>query len=55
MAGEPTVVTSRTYKIRRGDTLAKIARKFDTSVNRIKAVNNLSGDALFPGQTLVIE
>lgn len=55
MAGEATVVTSTTYKIRRGDTLAKIARKFDTSVNRLKAANNLDGDTLFPGQTLVIQ
>jgi membrane-bound lytic murein transglycosylase D len=55
MAGETTVVSTKTYKIRRGDTLAKIARNFDTSVDRLKAANNLDGDALFPGQTLVIE
>ena len=55
MAGEATVITSTTYKIRRGDTLAKIARKFDTSVDRIRNANNLENDTLYPGQTLVIE
>jgi membrane-bound lytic murein transglycosylase D len=55
MAGEATVMTTKTYKIRRGDTLAKIARQFSTSVDRLKAANNLTSDLLHPGQTLVIQ
>ena len=47
---------SRTYRIRAGDTLFRIARRFDTSVDAILAANPEIGDAndIFAGQVIVI-
>lgn len=42
------------YKVRRGDNLSKISKKFHVSVDAIKAANNLDQNALHPGQTIVI-
>jgi len=43
------------YTVQSGDTLSEIARKFDVSVNDIKALNNLPNpDILSEGQVLVI-
>jgi len=43
-----------TYVVNPGDTLYSIARKFNTSVQNIKKINNLSSDALRVGQILKI-
>ncbi|MDX1764010.1 MAG: LysM peptidoglycan-binding domain-containing protein [bacterium] len=43
-----------TYRVRSGDTLWSIARKYNTSVKRIKRVNNLSTNHLRAGQILQI-
>ena len=45
---------SNTYKVVAGDTLWSIARKFNTSVNEIKELNNLSSNSLSIGQVLKI-
>lgn len=43
------------YKVRRGDNLSKIARRFQTSVEKIKLKNNIKNlDQLHPGQILII-
>ena len=42
----------KTYKVRRGDTLIKIAHKFGLSVNDLKRKNRLTSVAIFPGQIL---
>jgi hypothetical protein len=44
----------RTYKVQSGDSLWKIARQHDTSVQALRAANNLKSDTLNIGQTLVI-
>ncbi|HEY8003327.1 MAG TPA: LysM peptidoglycan-binding domain-containing protein [Phenylobacterium sp.] len=41
-----------TYRVKKGDTLARIADKLDTSVAQLKADNHLKGSAVTPGQTL---
>jgi murein DD-endopeptidase MepM/ murein hydrolase activator NlpD len=41
-----------TYRVRRGDTLDKIADKLDTSVAELKRANHLKGNAIRPGQRL---
>jgi LysM repeat protein len=41
------------YIVRRGDTLAKIARRCGVSVAYLKRLNGLSGDTIRVGQTLV--
>ena len=43
-----------TYIVQSGDTLYGIAKKFNTSVQRIKEVNNLKSEALIPGERLTI-
>jgi membrane-bound lytic murein transglycosylase D len=46
---------SNFYRVRRGDTLQKIARKHGTSVQRLVAVNNLSRKHhIYPGEVLQI-
>lgn len=42
------------YTVQRGDTLYAIARKFNTTVEEIKALNNLMSNALSIGQQLRI-
>jgi murein DD-endopeptidase MepM/ murein hydrolase activator NlpD len=42
------------YRVRRGDTLIKIARKFRTSVKEIRRVNRLKNDRIYVGQILKI-
>ena len=42
------------YKVKKGDTLSKIAQKHGTSVEMLKRLNNLSSDAIREGQTLTI-
>lgn len=43
-----------TYTVKSGDTLYSIAKKFDTTVDKIKSQNSLSVDALTVGQVLKI-
>lgn len=42
------------YYIKSGDALYKIAQKYNTTVNQIKNLNNLSSDFLYIGQKLLI-
>ncbi len=43
------------YKVRRGDSLWKIARRFNLSTKQIKDWNNLSSDRIKPGTRLIIK
>jgi len=43
-----------TYRIRRGDNLFKIARRFNTTVSELKRLNGLNGSGIQAGATLVI-
>lgn len=45
-------VTEITHKVRRGETLWRIASRYGTSVSRIRAENGLAGDFLQVGQEL---
>lgn len=42
------------YKVKRGDSLWSISRRFDISVDELKALNGQSSDRLTPGQELLI-
>ncbi len=46
---------NKQYKVRRGDTLYSISKKFSMPVNLIKKLNNLEGDNLSVGQTIIIK
>ena len=50
---EPTTRTL-TYRVKRGDTLFAIAQLFDTTVARIKSLNNLRSNVITPGRRLKI-
>ncbi len=51
----PTPANTSKYTVQSGDTLSEIARKFDVSVDDIKALNNLANpDILSEGQVLII-
>jgi peptidoglycan DL-endopeptidase LytE len=47
-------VAASTYKVQSGDSLWNIARKYDTSISKIKDLNNLSSDLIFPNQLLQV-
>lgn len=49
-----TPTTTITYTVVPGDTLYSIAREYNTSVNNIKELNNLSSNLLVVGQQLLI-
>jgi len=45
-----------TYKIKKGDTLSKISKKFNISVQKIRNLNNLKKSAkLRPGRRLIVK
>lgn len=45
---------SNYYVVKKGDSLWSIARKYNLSVNELKALNNLSSNALSVGQRLIV-
>ena len=49
-----TKPTEITYVVKPNDSLFSIANNFNTSVNSIKALNNLSSDVIYPGATVLI-
>lgn len=50
-----TVTRKHTYTVKRGDTLASIARQFDVSVAEIKHWNRLKGEKLTLKQKITVE
>ena len=52
----PKETTGQTiYTVQSGDSLYSIARKFNTTVDNIKALNNLSSNMLSIGQILIVK
>lgn len=47
-----TSSSKKYYKIRKGDTLSTIARKFGTSVSKIKKLNGMRSDRISAGKTI---
>ncbi|WP_284037638.1 LysM peptidoglycan-binding domain-containing protein [Neobacillus sp. 114] len=50
----PAPVTTTTYTVVGGDSLSLIAKRFNTTVDQIKAANKLTSDLIFVGQILTI-
>ncbi len=50
----PEKVRTETYTVKKGDTLYRIARQFDTSPAEIRRLNNLKSDAVPVGRRLTI-
>lgn len=42
------------YMVKEGDTLWSIAKRFYTSIDRLRRYNNLTGDSVRPGEKLLI-
>ncbi len=49
-----SATTPTYYKVKRGDTLFKIARLFNTTVDKIKRWNSLRGSSITPGTRLLV-
>ncbi len=54
MAQPVSTAMGMPYKVRQGDTLTKIAQKFDVTVKQLLAANDLKGDVVTPGRTILI-
>lgn len=54
-SAQPAVQTTQDYKVGQGETLYAISRRFNVTVDEIKAANNLSSNNLTPGQILHIK
>jgi LysM repeat protein len=46
--------TQTTHTVANGDTLYGIAKQYNLTVSQVKQLNHLTGDMIYPGQTLVI-
>lgn len=44
----------KTHTVANGDTLYGIAKQYNLTVSQVKQLNHLTGDMIYPGQTLVI-
>ena len=53
-ARQSKVVSSHRYRVRRGDTLEKISRRFGIPIQTLKSHNNISGNLIRTGQLLNI-
>lgn len=53
--GTSSVHGGTVYKVRRGDTLSKIARRYRTSVSRLRSINGLHSDLVRVGELLVVK
>lgn len=55
-SGAGKVVTTQakgeSYKVKKGDTIAKVADRLDTDIGTLKRLNHLKGNAVKPGQVL---
>ena len=46
--------TSQSYRVRAGDTLEKVSKRFHVPLRTLKTRNNLSGSVIRPGESLTI-
>ncbi|MGM7724606.1 LysM peptidoglycan-binding domain-containing protein [Metabacillus sp. Hm71] len=49
------ITSTSTYKVKAGDSLWVISRRYNTSVSELKRLNGLKGDLIYVGQTLVVK
>lgn len=50
-----TITTSKSYKVKKGDTLYSISRRFGLSVSELKALNGLTDNTISVGQKLKLK
>ena len=49
-----TICNENYYIVQKGDTLWSIAKKYETTVDQLKSLNNLTSDALTIGQKIIL-
>ena len=47
-------VSYKYYRVKKGDTLIGIAKKFNISVSELRRINGIKGDRIYPGQRIKI-
>lgn len=52
--GAPAAVATAAYKVRSGDALYTIAKKYGTDIGTLKSLNGLKGNTLRAGQTIKV-
>lgn len=52
--GSTSATGPKTHKVQKGETLYRISKKYDVSVDQIKAWNNKSNNTIYPGETLQV-
>ena len=52
LLGLPYMASGRSYTVRKGDTLGRIARRYSLSTEQLRRVNQISGDLIRVGQKL---
>jgi len=52
--GVRTVLSGNSYKVKKGETLASVSKKFGVSVQKLKAWNDLTSKSRIVGRTLLI-
>lgn len=55
VAVNSSATVTQDYVVQPGDTLFAISQKFNSSIDRIRALNNLSGNTISVGQRLIIQ
>lgn len=53
-AAEPQIETPTTYTVQKGDNLYSIANKYNTTVDTLKKLNNLTSNFISEGQKLIL-
>lgn len=51
---QPTVASYQTYRVRKGDNLHSLARRYHTSLSEIMKLNNIKNKTIFIGQNLKV-
>lgn len=48
------ITSSGKYKVKKGDTLSMVSRRFSIPLNQLKKMNNLTSGKIFVGQNLIV-
>ncbi|MDX2250266.1 MAG: LysM peptidoglycan-binding domain-containing protein [Bacteroidia bacterium] len=55
LSEDPTETSSSVHFVKSGETLFSISKKYDLPLERIKSLNGLTQNTIYPGQRLIVE